>query len=97
MVLLLNKLQLKHIGCFEHLKHWRELVGTKNREGRQEKACSTQKAYSVKKERRLRSFIEAISNKVKARVSKLAKEKGIKVLQKHAGGAHSQGDEDQYA
>jgi hypothetical protein len=47
--------------------------------------------------KRLRSFIEAISNKVKQRVNKLAKEKGIKLQSRHAGGAHSQGDEQEYA
>lgn len=31
------------------------------------------------------------------RVNKLAKEKGIKLQSRHAGGAHSQGDEQEYA
>ena len=97
MLLLLTKLQLKHIGCFEHLKFWREIVGTKNKERQQDRAGSTQNAYKVKKEKRLRSFIETISNKVKQRVNKLAKEKGIKLQQRHAGGAQSQGDEEEYA
>jgi hypothetical protein len=41
MFLLLTKLQLKHIGCFEHLRFWREIVGTKNKERQQERAGST--------------------------------------------------------
>lgn len=53
------------------MRAWRESVGVKNKEKQRDKV-DTIKAYSVKKERRLRSFIEAISNKVKNRVKKLA-------------------------
>jgi len=59
-------------------------VGIKNKEKQRDKV-DTVKAYSVKKERRLRSFIEAISNKVKDRVKKLAQEKGITLQKRHAG------------
>lgn len=51
----------------------------------------------MKKERRLRSFIEAISNKVKARVKKLAEEKGIKVGRRQAGGKRDSEEEEEYA
>ncbi len=80
--MLLSKLQIKHIGAFEHLKHWRELVGIKQRKTQ---GKTTQEAYKVQKEKRLRSFIEAISNKVKQRVNKLAKEKGVKLVKRQAG------------
>lgn len=66
------------MGAFEHLRCWRESTGIKNKEKQRDKV-DTVKAYSVKKEKRLRSFIEAISNKVKDRVKKLAQEKGIKL------------------
>ena len=96
-MLLLNKLQIKHIGAFEHLRTWRELVGTKNKTQKAAETQGTQRAYKVKKERRLRSFIEGISNKVKARVKKLAQEKGIKVGTRQAGGKRDSQEEEQYA
>jgi hypothetical protein len=96
-LLLLNRQQIKHIGAFEHLRSWRELVGTKNKTWKEADKVGTQKAYKVKKERRLRSFIEAISNKVKARVKKLAEEKGIRVGRKQAGGKRDSEEEEEYA
>ena len=70
MILLLNKLQIKHIAAFEHIKCWREIVGVKNKERQGEKL--KQSTYSVKKERRLRSFIEFVSLKHKQRLKKEA-------------------------
>jgi hypothetical protein len=71
-------------------------VGVKSRERRTE-GKDTIEAYGVKKERRLKSFIEAISNKVKDRVKKLAKEKGISLGKRHAGDAHDEEEEGEYA
>ena len=78
LVLLLNKLQIKHVGPFEHLRSWRDLVGIKSKDksnGDKPKHSS----YKVKKERRLRSFIEIISKRMKTKVEKMAKEKGVKL------------------
>jgi hypothetical protein len=72
-------------------------VGTKNKTWKAADKVGTQKAYKVKKERRLRSFIEAISNKVKARVKKLAEEKGVKVARRQAGGRRDSEEEQEYA
>ncbi|TNV82043.1 hypothetical protein FGO68_gene12297 [Halteria grandinella] len=94
-LLLLSRLQIKHVTAFEHLKHWRELVGVKNKE-RKNEGKDTIEAYGVKKERRLKSFIEAISKRNNERVKKLAKEKGITLGKRKAGDERDHGEEDQY-
>ena len=78
------------------MRTWRETVGVKNKERHGERV-GTAAAYKVKKESRLRSFIEDISNKVKNRVKKLAKEKGITLQKRHAGDRQSDGEADEYA
>lgn len=76
-ILLLNRLQLKHISCFDHLRCWRDLVGVKNKDRNGEKQSSNR--YKVKKETRLKSFIELISKRMDSRVKKMAKDKGIQL------------------
>lgn len=94
-LLLLQRLQIKHVTAFEHLRHWRELVGVKNKE-RKNEGKDTIEAYGVKKERRLKSFIEAISKKNAERVKKLAKEKGITLGKRKAGDGRDDEEEDEY-
>ena len=72
-------------------------MGTKNKTQKAADRVGTQQAYKVKKERRLRSFIEGISNKVKARVKKLAEEKGLNIGKKQAGGRRDSQEEKEYA
>ena len=86
------------MGAFEHMREWREAVGLKNKQRKLEATGkSTAQTYTVKKERRLRSFIEAISNKAKERVKRLAKEKGITLKKRHAGDRQTKEDVEEYA
>jgi len=57
----LEKLQIKNIIAFDHLKKWREEVGVKSKEKGGEKRETS--SYTVKKEKRLKSFIEGVSKR----------------------------------
>jgi hypothetical protein len=58
LIILLEKLQIKNLGAFENLQLWREYVGYKSRNMCDRRAVSD---YKVKKERRLKSFIEVVT------------------------------------
>eukprot|EP00347_Sterkiella_histriomuscorum_P009181 403342210 len=96
MLILLNIQQIKHIAAFEHLKIWREIVGVKNRDKMGEKQKSS--TYSVKKEKRLRSFIEFVSLKHKNRMKKEAEAQGVSLtmMSRKAGGHQSDGEQEEY-
>jgi hypothetical protein len=66
---LLTKLQFKSMACVEHLKFWREYVGYKNKNMNEKRDTST---YKVRKEKRLKSFMEKITKKRKAKMTKVA-------------------------
>jgi hypothetical protein len=59
---LLTKLQIKSVSCVEHLNLWREYVGYKNKNMNEKRDTST---YKVRKEKRLKSFMEKITKKRK--------------------------------
>ena len=81
--------------CVEHLKFWREYVGYKNKNINDHRTTGT---YKVRKECRLKSFMEIITNKHKARVQKVAKELGIKEVRvKRIGERVSSGEEEEFA
>ena len=71
---LLERLQIKNVGAFENLKKWREYVGYKSRNLNDKRTTGT---YKVKKERRLKSFIEEVTKKHKKKLEAICKEKGI--------------------
>ena len=48
------------MGAFEHLKKWREFVGYKSLNLNDKRTTGT---YKVKKEKRLKSFIEIVTKK----------------------------------
>jgi len=50
------------MACVEHLKFWREYVGYKSKNINDKRDTST---YKVRKERRLKSFMEEITKKQK--------------------------------
>lgn len=60
-VAVLDKLQIKNINMFENLKRYRDVVGRKVVTARGEKKGASE--YGVRKEKRLKSFIENISKK----------------------------------
>ena len=70
------------MGAFEHLRKWREFVGYKSLNTNDKR---TTKTYKVKKEKRLKSFIELVTKKHMKRLKAAAKEKGIDLRSKHAG------------
>ena len=78
-IYLLDRLQIKNMSAFEHLKKWREFVGYKSLNSNDKRTTGT---YKVKKEKRLKSFIELVSKKHKIKLEALAKEKGIVLRQK---------------
>ena len=95
MCYLLTRLQMKSMQCVEHLKFWREYVGYKNKNINDHRTTNT---YKVRKEVRLKSFMEIITNKHKARVQKVAKELGIKEVRvKRIGERVSSGEEEEFA
>ena len=53
------------MSCVEHLKNWREYVGYKNKNMTDKRDTST---YKVRKERRLKSFMEKITKKRKLKI-----------------------------
>ena len=55
---------------FENLRRWRDIVGRRVTTAKGEKKASGD--YMVRKEKRLKSFIESISAKHKERVEKVA-------------------------
>lgn len=62
---LLTKLQFKSMSCVEHLKFWREYVGYKSKNMNDKRDTST---YKVRKEKRLKSFMEKITKKRKLKI-----------------------------
>ena len=62
---LLEKLQIKNMSGFEHLKKWREYVGFKSLNLNDKRVTQT---YKVQKNRRLKSFIEEVTKKHKKRL-----------------------------
>ena len=70
------------MGAFEHLKKWREFVGYRSLNTNDKRKTNT---YKVKKEKRLKSFIEIVSKKHKLKLEALAKEKGVTLRQKAVG------------
>ena len=90
---LLEKLQIKNMGAFEHLRKWREFVGYKSLNTNDKR---TTKTYKVKKEKRLKSFIELVTKKHMKRLKAAAKEKGIDLRSKHAGQQLSSGEENEW-
>ena len=93
-VIILNRLQIKHTGPFDNLKKWREIVGVKNKEKNGEKQLSN--SYKVKREPRLRSFIESVSKKHIQRMKKIAMEQGVTLQRRRAGEIQSDGEEQEY-
>lgn len=79
---MLEMLQIKNMGAFEHLKKWREFVGYKSLNTGDKRTTGT---YKVKKEKRLKSFIELVTKKHKKRLEALCKEKGITLREKKVG------------
>lgn len=57
------------MSCVEQLKFWREYVGYKNKNMTDKRDTST---YKVRKEKRLKSFMEKITKKRKAKIQKVA-------------------------
>jgi len=53
------------MGGFEHLKKWREYVGFKSLNLNDKRVTQT---YKIKKNRRLKSFIEEVTNKHKKKL-----------------------------
>jgi hypothetical protein len=82
LVHLLSQLQIKNLGAFENLQLWREYVGYKSRNLNDKRDTST---YKVRKERRLKSFIEKVTDKHMDRLKAMAKEKGIEFRMKKIG------------
>ena len=79
---LLERLQIKNMGAFEHLKKWREFVGYKSLNTNDKRTTGT---YKIKKEKRLKSFIELVTKKHMKRLAEVAKEKGITLRSKQVG------------
>ena len=77
---------------FENLRRWRDIVGRRVTTAKGEKKASGD--YMVRKEKRLKSFIESISAKHKERVEKVAQDKGIKLQKKKAGEEQDKEDAD---
>ena len=78
----------------EHLKFWREYVGYKNKNINDHRTTNT---YKVRKEARLKSFMEIITNKHKARMEKVAKQLGIKEVRvKRIGERVSSGEDEEF-
>ena len=67
------------MSAFEHLKKWREFVGYKSLNTNDKRTTGT---YKVKKEKRLKSFIEICSKKHMKKLKALAEQKGIKLRTK---------------
>jgi len=57
------------MSCVEHLKNWREYVGYKNKNMTDKRDTTT---YKVRKEKRLKSFMEKITKKRKLKIQKVA-------------------------
>ena len=90
---LLERLQIKNVGAFEHLKKWREFVGYKSLNTNDKRDTST---YKVKKDKRLRSFMEIITKKRMKKLEEVCKEKGIEMKMKKVGETVSSGEEDEW-
>ncbi len=71
---MLTQLQFKSMSCVEHLKFWREYVGYKSKNMNDKRSTDS---YKVRKERRLKSFMEEITKKQKKKVNAVAKKQGI--------------------
>ena len=69
-------------------------MGVKNKEKNGEKQFSN--SYKVKREPRLRSFIENVSKKHIQRMKKIAKEQGVTLQRRRAGEIQSDGEEQEY-
>ena len=70
------------MGAFEHLRKWREFVGYKSLNMNDKRTTAT---YKVKKEKRLKSFIELVTKKHMKRLAAVAKEKGVTLRTKRVG------------
>ena len=90
---LLERLQIKNMGAFEHLKKWREFVGYKSLNTNDKRTTGT---YKIKKEKRLKSFIELVTKKHMKRLAEVAKEKGITLRSKQVGQQLSSGEENDW-
>jgi hypothetical protein len=78
------------MSCVEHLKFWREYVGYKNKNMTDKRDTST---YKVRKEKRLKSFMEKITKKRKAKIQKVAELTGINIPYRAVGDKVSSGEE----
>jgi hypothetical protein len=90
---LLEKLQIKNLGGFEHLKKWREYVGFKSLNLNDKRVTQT---YKVQKNRRLKSFIEGVTKKHRQKLEQVCKEKGIELKTKRVGEQVSSGEENEW-
>ena len=81
------------MGAFEHLKKWREFVGYKSLNLNDKRTTGT---YKVKKEKRLKSFIEIVTKKHMKRLQALAKVKGIDLKAKRVGEQLSSDEENEW-
>jgi hypothetical protein len=89
---LIEKLQIKNLGAFENLQLWREYVGYKSRNHGDKRDTST---YKVRKERRLKSFIEKVTDKHMEKLKALCKEKGINLKMRKIGEGENTDDEEE--
>ena len=71
---LLTALQFKSMACFEQLARFREYVGYKSHNTNDKRKTDS---YKVRKETRLKSFIEKLSRKHVDDIKKQAKREGI--------------------
>ena len=78
------------MSCVEQLKFWREYVGYKNKNMTDKRDTST---YKVRKEKRLKSFMEKITKKRKAKIQKVAEQIGINIPYRAVGDKVSSGEE----
>ena len=69
---LLQKLQIKNINAFEHLSNFRDTVGRRVLKANKKDIGGEGAFYQVKKEKRLKSWIEGVTKKHKDRVNKAA-------------------------
>jgi hypothetical protein len=70
------------MACVEHLLYWREYVGYKSKNMNDKRHTST---YKVRKDRRLKSFMEIITAKQKKKVDQMSKQHGITIHYRKAG------------
>lgn len=92
LIYLIKKLQIKNLGAFENLQLWREYVGYKSRNMGDKRETSS---YKVKKERRLKSFIEKVTDKHMEKLKAVCKEKGINLKQRKIGEGENTDDEEE--